>query len=195
MAYNFLQRLLGAERARAILVSEYFPIKPKMRMLDIGCGTAEILHHLPADVDYVGFDASEAYICHAVRHFGDRGRFSAELVESATLDGLGRFDLVLAFGLLHHLGDEEVHSLFSLVANALDVGGKLVTIDPAYVDGQNPFARWLIGRDRGQNVRSPEGYAALAYEHFDDVRCNVHHDLLYIPYTHTVLECRATGMA
>ncbi|HXH72021.1 MAG TPA: class I SAM-dependent methyltransferase [Mariprofundaceae bacterium] len=189
--YNLMQNLVGAEKARRILVREFFPQRSGMRMLDIGCGTAEILRHLPADTRYSGFDASEPYIDYARQHFGSRGSFRAELVERATLSELGRFDLVLAFGLLHHLDDDAAAALFGLAAEALDQGGKLVTIDPTYVDGQHPLARWMIGKDRGQNIRTPDEYAALARRHFGDVACHVRHDLLYIPYSHTILECRS----
>jgi len=187
--YNMAQRLVGAEKARRQLVNDYFPAMAGLRMLDIGCGTAEILQHLPDDMSYYGFDASEAYIGKAGQRFGTRGTFRAELVREAVLDDLEAFDVILAFGLLHHLDDNEADALFKLAATALKSGGKLVTIDPAYVAGQHPLARWIISKDRGQNIRTPEAYSALAGKHFQQVTTSVRHDLLYIPYSHAILEC------
>jgi len=189
-AYNLLQNVLGAEKARAILVRDYFPIKPGMRMLDIGCGTAEILRHLPADVEYVGFDASEAYIAQARSRFGGRGEFHAGLVGRTTLSELGAFDFVMAFGVLHHLDDAEADALFALARQALKDDGVLITIDPCYVPGQHTVAHWLISKDRGQNVRDEAGYRQLAAAHFPDVRSTPRHDLLRVPYTYLVLEGR-----
>lgn len=188
--YNAVQQALGAERARKILVRDYFPEKHGLRMLDIGCGTAEILKHLPPDIVYEGFDASEAYIAQARSRFGNRGRFHAELVQEATFSEAGRFDLVLAFGLLHHLDDGQAHALFALAGNALSEHGVLITMDPCYAQGQSHIARWIISKDRGQNVRYPEQYRSLAGNHFSYVREHLRQDMLYIPYTHLVLTCR-----
>jgi len=187
--YNLAQRLVGAEKARHKLVQDYFPSEGGYRMLDIGCGTAEILRHLPADIDYVGFDASEAYIAEARERFGARGAFRAELVREATLAEIGAFDLVLAFGLLHHLDDTEARTVFSLAHRALKPCGRVITVDPVYVEGQNPLARWVIGQDRGRNIRSADGYASLAREEFNEVATSVRHDMLNIPYSHLILDC------
>jgi len=191
--YNFMQWLVGAEKARKRLVNDYFPLKPGMRILDIGCGTAEILRHLPEDIVYTGFDASEAYIRQAKDRFGSRGEFHAELVEQSTFRELGSFDLIFAFGLLHHLDDDAALALFELAKRGLKPEGKLVTIDPCYTDGQHPLARWMISKDRGRSIRTPEGYMALANSHFEHIECNVRHDMLHIPYSHTILECFASG--
>ncbi|TLS74921.1 class I SAM-dependent methyltransferase [Mariprofundus erugo] len=190
LIYNLAQRMVGAEKARHILVQDYFPAQNRYRMLDIGCGTAEILRHLPTAIDYHGFDASEAYIQQAVRLFGNRGTFRAELVREATLDELGSFDLILAFGLLHHLGDDEAGMLFQLASHALAPGGKLLTIDPTYVAGQNSMAKWIISKDRGQCIRSPEHYSSLASQQFARVNTMIRHDMLRIPYSHCILECQ-----
>jgi len=187
--YNLAQRMVGAERARRMLVRDFFPPMQGRSMLDIGCGTAEILRHLPEQMEYSGFDASEAYIAEAKRAFGHRGSFRAELVSAATLDGMQPFDVVLAFGLLHHLGDDDAASLFRLAARALKPGGVLITMDPTFAPGQHPMAHWLISRDRGRCVRRPEEYQALAEACFPVVRTHLRHDMLNVPYSHTVMQC------
>jgi len=189
--YNLAQRMVGAEKARRMLVHDYFPRQSHYRMLDIGCGTAEILRHLPTTIDYHGFDASEAYIRQAEQAFAGRGTFKAELVRQASLQTLEPFDIVMAFGLLHHLDDAEAATLFALAAQALKPGGKLITIDPVYAPGQSALARWIISKDRGERVRTPEAYKALAAGHFSRIDAQVRSDLLHIPYSHMILVCTA----
>jgi len=159
-------------------------------MLDIGCGTAEILSHLPDDIRYEGFDTSEAYIQKARKRFGHRGHFHAERVGSTSLKELGCFDVVLSFGVVHHLDDHEAETLFELAHQALVPGGVLVTIDPCFSPSQHSIARWLINHDRGQNVRNLQQYQSMAEKYFPSVHTVLHHDLLRIPYTYLILECR-----
>ncbi|MDQ6991891.1 MAG: class I SAM-dependent methyltransferase [Mariprofundus sp.] len=189
--YNLAQRMVGAEKARRLLVKDYFPNHGNFRMLDIGCGTAEILRHLPENIEYYGFDASDAYINKAKQAFGTRGTFRAELVREASLNDIEPFDIVMAFGLLHHLNDTEARRLFALAAQALKPGGSLITIDPTYTPEQRSFARWIISKDRGQCVRTPSNYQALASDHFSHIDLQVREDLLNIPYSHAILICKS----
>lgn len=188
--YNLSQNLLGAKKARKILVRDYFPSVSGLRMLDIGCGTAEILEVLPEDTDYTGFDLSEHYVEKARKRFGARGTFFAERVSKARLENIEPYDLVLAIGILHHLDDWEAKELFRMAAQALKPEGLLVTLDPVFSRRQSPVAKWIIRRDRGRNVREANGYERLARTGFQNVRVDVRHDLLWIPYTHAILQCR-----
>ena len=72
--YRFTQWAVGAGKLRNALVEEIIRIEPGLRIVDIGCGPADILEYLPG-VDYVGFDHSESYIASARSRFGERGRF------------------------------------------------------------------------------------------------------------------------
>jgi cyclopropane fatty-acyl-phospholipid synthase-like methyltransferase len=99
------------------------------------------------------------------------------------------FDVVLALGIIHHLDDAEAGQLFQIAYGALKEGGKLVTFDGVYANGQSTAARWLLARDRGEYVRSEREYVAIASQVFSKVRPSVRHDLLRIPYTHLILEC------
>jgi len=186
--YRFFQRLVGAPRARRVLADEYIRAKPGDRVLDIACGTAEILGFLP-EVDYLGFDRNEAYVRAARRTFGARGRFVAADVNEASPGSLGSFDAVLALGILHHLDDGEAVRLLRLAKSCLEPGGRLITFDTCLQDGQSPIARFFIDRDRGRNHRTEAGYVGLASGVFGSVRSVVRHDLLNIPYTHAVLVC------
>lgn len=121
----------------------------------------------------------------------DASRFECARVDSASLEGLGKFHLVIARGVLHHLDDGEAESLCKLARQALAPGGRLVTLDACYAVGQHRFAKMLIDRDRGRNVRDAAGYRALANRVFDDVTVEVRHDLMRVPYTHCSLEARA----
>lgn len=170
-------------------VSQYVRPEPGQRVLDIGCGPGDILEHLPA-VHYTGFDINEQYIAAARKRFGHRGRFFTGDVASVTItEERGSFDLALATGVLHHLDDQRACSLLRLAHLALRPGGRLITYDGCFVKGQPRLARWVVSKDRGRYVRSPEKYLELVRPFFAQVTATVRHDLLRIPYTHLILAC------
>lgn len=185
--YDFFQSLMGADRARRELVNKHIRPSEGMRLLDIGCGTARILDYLPP-LTYLGFDLSQEYIEEALTRYHGRGTFRCAMVEEATLNDDPPFDVVLAVGVLHHLDDESVLRLLSLAKSALKDGGRLVTIDPCFDKDQSPIARFLVGKDRGQNVRSAVQYRELGCNIFEQVTGDVKHRS-WIPYTHWIMEC------
>jgi len=190
LAYNTFQMLVGASRARGIFVEDYLDIKKVSRLLDIGCGTAELLQHLPATIHYVGFDASERYIETAKRKFNHRhAEFIADQVAGNLLAAYETFDRVIATGLLHHLGDNEVLHLFQLAKEVLGGEGFFASIDPCYEKNQSLISKMIVDRDRGKNIRTLADYKHLAESVFDHVAIHHRNDLLRIPYDHAVLVC------
>src|SRR3954468_18558984 len=127
VVYDTLQDIMGAQRLRRELVDEFVRPWPGCRVLDIGCGTAEILQFLPASTEYWGYDISKAYIEAAQRRFGTRGKFVCKHVAREDLTELPRFDVVLAMGVLHHLDDDVAADLFALAHQGLAEGGRIVT--------------------------------------------------------------------
>ncbi|MAR12693.1 MAG: hypothetical protein CL681_22360, partial [Blastopirellula sp.] len=156
--YNAVQKILGESKAREKFVTQYVKPNSGDRILDIGCGTARILEHLPLDIDYVGFDQNVNYISEAKRRYGSRGKFYLAEIDDSSLGVEGKFDIVLANGVMHHLEDSDLESFTRLARLALKPDGRLITIDGVYVDEQNPIARYLISIDRGKYVRDAKGY-------------------------------------
>lgn len=186
--YSLLQSLMGAHRSRRHFVVSYLKPFFGMKILDLGCGPADILGYLP-DVDYWGYDISEAYIAQARKRFGKRGRFNCRQLQVEDLAVLPKFDVVLALGLLHHLDDSVAVSVLQLAHEALQPGGRLLTIDPCLDPSQDSVARFLVRNDRGQNVRNKEGYKELTDRVFSPLRVEVRHQA-WIPYTHCFIECQ-----
>ena len=190
LVYGTFQNIMGAKRGRERFVRESIRPFPGMRVLDLGCGPAEILGAMPNDVAYVGYDMSPHYIASAQRKFGTRGDFHCRLLEQTEVATLELFDLVMGLGVLHHLDDTTARQFMAIAKAALNQGGRILTLDPCVAAGQNPIARFLIARDRGQHVRNAEGYLALADGTGLDATGKVVHQA-WIPYTHWIMECRA----
>jgi SAM-dependent methyltransferase len=186
--YSLFARAVGAERGRRLHIERYVRARAGDRVLDIGCGPADMLKALPA-VEYVGFDSSAAYIESARKRFGPRGQFHVERLGLDEIRKYAGFDLVLATGVLHHLNDSEAVELFRVAQAALKPGGRLVTLDGCFKPGQSRIARQLLEMDRGEHVREEAAYVALARRVFPRVDHCVTTDLLRIPYTHLILEC------
>jgi SAM-dependent methyltransferase len=186
--YRILHGILGTHRMRRHYVDEFVKPAPGSRVVDIGCGTADILNYLPA-VDYFGVDYNAHYINHNRRRF-PRAQFHVASVSTDLDKLLPRADLVFANALLHHLDDAEADALFSCAKQLLSVRGRLCTLDNYTYPGQNPISRCLIANDRGKHVRSREGYERLAAPHFREIRCETSSRLLNFPYDIVMFEFR-----
>lgn len=188
VVYSCFQSLMGAHNSRRSFVSKYVKPFPGMKILDIGCGPADILAYME-DVQYWGIDIDEAYIEQAKKKFGARGTFCCAELTLDKVEELPKFDVVLASGLLHHLDDLTATVLLKLASRALlRPDGRLITIDPCLDPSQNFISEFLVRHDRGQNVRTKPAYEKLVENLFSSSRATVSH-IAWVPYTHCIMEC------
>lgn len=186
--YRALQATLRRSDGLEQIASRHVAPTRGNRVLDIGCGTADILPFL-GDVEYVGFDPSHRYVGWAESRYGPHHRFFVGSIADVDPESLGMFDRVIAIGVLHHLDPGTAITLFAKAAAVLEGDGVLVTIDPCVVPGQSRVARWLIERDRGGFVRGPNEYRSAAQAVFSFVDLEVRDDLARVPYTHAIMRC------
>lgn len=187
--YSWFANCIGGD-ARSVYTREYVRPVPGERIVDIGCGPADIVSELPDGVEYVGIDMSPEYIEAARARFGHRASFYCQSISSEIGVRLAPFDIAMANGVLHHLDDAQALDLLKLARASLTAGGRLVTLDGCYLPSQPAIARWLLKMDRGKHVRALEAYVELARREFGAVVPHLRQDLLRIPYTHLIMECR-----
>lgn len=187
-AYDVLMDVLGAKRMRREIIEQYVRPRPHERILDVGCGTGTLVEFIPKGIAYLGVDLSREYIEAAIRRYGDRASFRVGDAGRLSLDPEERFDIVLAFGLLHHLDDDEAGCLARTIRDLLKPDGRFVTVDNCFTQDQSSIARAIIRRDRGRNVRTPSEYETILRKAFGRVSSEIRHDLLRIPYTHVIIQ-------
>lgn len=190
-AYDLMQKIVGGNNVRRYLAEKYVRPAAGQRILDIGCGPGSMLPYLAVapGIEYVGIDSNPDYVQRARERYGSAGVFHCSSITQPVGSKLSAFHVAVGFGILHHLEDEETLSLFRLAFDALVPGGRLVTLDGCYRDGQHPMAYWMNRFDRGKNVRTLEEYTALANRVFARVEAFDYCGRLRFPLDHAVLVC------
>jgi 2-polyprenyl-3-methyl-5-hydroxy-6-metoxy-1,4-benzoquinol methylase len=164
-------------------------VKQEDRILDIECGTGDILNSLP-HVQYGGFDINEKYIATAKRRFKGQGEFVCAGVHEYIICGQNSFDIVLAAGVLHHLDDSACTKLFLLAHKSLRPRGRLITLDGLFTPEQSCLEAFFFAKDRGRFVGQEKEYIALAKTCFTYVKSIIRSGQIRLPFSHIALECR-----
>ena len=170
--YDLSQNLLLAYKLRNNKILENFNFDKKNKILDIGCGTGNILKILPKKVNYFGFDNNSKCINFAKKkysnHFFYEGYF-----DNKTKKTIPNVDLVIMNAVLHHLNDGQIYELLPIIKSKLDKNGKIICIDPFYStdiknlkDYSKKFRNLIASFDRGNYVRTKKQYKKILETNF-----------------------------
>jgi len=188
--YNLLQDAIGGNALRRRFIQSHVRAKAGDKVIDIGCGPAQILPWLP-DVEYLGFDVNPSYIASAKWTHGDKGTFVVGDTKSLWDDSRFRnADIAIGLGILHHLDDDDAAHCIRFAHHAMKHGGRFVCLDACWVSNQGFLSRYIMSQDRGQNVRTEQAYRQLAARVFKNVDAWVDTKPMRIPYVTVVLECQ-----
>jgi 2-polyprenyl-3-methyl-5-hydroxy-6-metoxy-1,4-benzoquinol methylase len=188
--YTMFQKLVRGTDFYDDYVEKYIRPWPGCRILDVGCGPADLANYLSHDVDYTGLDANSRYIRAGEKKYTRSGaHFVCKPVRELTPDSFADFDIVVGTGVLHHLRDPEATLFFQLAKSWLSPGGRVVTLDGCYCPGQSLAALLLLKFDRGRHIRNEQGYRSLCGTGFRTVDVAIRHDMFRFPYSCIVFEC------
>jgi SAM-dependent methyltransferase len=190
LLYNLFQDAIGGNALRQRFIRNHVRANPGDKVIDIGCGPAQILPWLP-EVDYLGFDTNPACIASAKQMQPDRGTFVVGNTESLWDDSRFRdADVVIGLGILHHLGDKEAEHCVRFAHRSLKQGGRFVCFEACWVPGQGFLSRYIMSKDPGQNIRTEQMYRQLVGDVFKNVNAWIDTNPLRIPYVMIFLECQ-----
>lgn len=191
--YRLSQKVFGKNKLYKILLKEYIKQKEGDSILDIGCGTADIVEFLAEKINYVGFDVNPRYINYAKNKFisnKNKIKLYNKRVNEADAKAFEKFDFIISIGVVHHLNDLEAINLFKLGFELLKPGGNIITVDPTVNDADSKIAKFITKRDRGEHVRLANQYKIIANKVFKNVSVIVRKDLLYISQSNCITICK-----
>ena len=131
--YDPILRLIGADAAKQQLI-EQADLQPGQRVLDVGCGTGDLLVLIAKrhpDVEVIGLDPDPKALTRARRKL-DRAGLSAQLDQgfSDELPYQDRsLDRVFSSFMFHHLGSDEKAKTLAEIRRVLNPAGRLHLLD------------------------------------------------------------------
>ena len=184
--------LFGLSRLK--LYAKYLPYTPGVKILDLGCGPASSVKFFKSN-DYLGIDVSNEYInkaksCHPDYNFQNID-FST-LNKASMLVPVGGFNLILAYGLIHHLSNDPVELFFDKAYEVLAPGGHMVCFDGCLHENQSTVKKKIILADRGKFIRTSREYASLAKKSNFVCECTIEEKALLIPYSLHIMSAKKT---
>lgn len=153
-----------AERKLAPLFA-HNDVTAARRVLDVGCGPGTNTHHFKG-ADYLGIDFNPAYIESARRRHG-REFIVADVTKYEVSDE-GRFDLILANSLFHHIETETTRRILAHLGTLLAPDGHVHIFDLVLPERPS-LARMLARADRGDYPRPLEEWRTIFTEAFEPV--------------------------
>ena len=162
-------------------------VKKNLSILDIGCGPGNMIKYLSFN-KYFGFDSDKKYISYASKKYKDCN-FFCEIFSKSSINKIDKVDVVMLFGLLHHISNNEALELLENVKLTLKKNSKIVILDPVFIESQNPIAKFLIKNDRGNFVRTADEYQEIFKQTNLRTSYKIYHQKI-VPYTHIVSEIK-----
>jgi SAM-dependent methyltransferase len=189
LAFDLHQKVVGGGDSKRRFVEEYVQPQATQRVLDIGCGTGALRALMPQGTTYLGVEISPAYVEAARSRFGDASEFVCADLRTFELPAGHKFDLVMAYGVFHHLDDDAARRAVALAATALGERGRLVIAEPCRLPrDQGWLERLLMWLDRGRFIRAVDEYTALIEDRFARITTDVVADSYHVPYTMVIVE-------
>ena len=188
--YDAYQSFVGVPRMRKYVIEKFFNYTKNCKVLDIGCAAGELLDFLRHEIHYTGFDKNEKCIELAKKRYTVRGNFICNDVNNMRELGLkeNECDIILIFGVLHHLNDREVYETLNFANKLLKPEGYVLSVDGVYLEKQSKMAKYILSKDRGKHVRHDNLYRQLAEKHFSKIETFIEKNLLRIPTDYIVMK-------
>ncbi|MGP0074396.1 MAG: class I SAM-dependent methyltransferase [Bryobacteraceae bacterium] len=164
--YDLIQTISGGRILRK-RVSRHFQVcSAGGYIIDAGGGTGAIRSVVPSGCHYVCLDVDPLKL----HDFYTLNKSGAAVLGSAAQMPFpdNSAEYIFAFGMCHHLTDEELNSALAEFRRALKPGGRLVLLEPVLAP-HRLASRILWRLDRGSNPRSADVVAALIQRHLQIV--------------------------
>jgi predicted TPR repeat methyltransferase len=154
-AYDFYQYIVGGVAYRKKLLSGLLNHK-SLTFVDLGCGTASMCSSIPDSYKYIGIDNWQPYLDKAADRFPNFRFMKEDLSRPGWSEKfeLNEPAIFSAFGLLHHLNDQQALEFMSETRSGMNQESVFFSVDPIITSHSSKISKWFAKNDRGKFLRS-----------------------------------------
>jgi len=183
----FLSVVGGGSRSFTTLVREYIRPDNYMSILDLCCGTSNILPYLEYS-EYIGIDLNVKNTEHCRKKYADKRNvhFINGDINPFLRSNEKQFDIILFLSGMHHFCDADLISCLRNVQRVLKPEGRLITIDGCLESDLPLIAKLMLKNDRGKYVRIKDAWIEIVSSVMPDIKFSIRRDLNKIPYNHII---------
>jgi len=156
--YKFQQSLGATDEFHKDIVSSEINLNKVRNVLDIGCGIgadSDLFNN--QSTNYLGIDLDARRIEFANQTFGTVNK-SFKQMSLNDLSIKEVYDLVLIFGVFHHLSDFEIENFLLKIKSNSNFFKKIILLDPVKLPNQKNITKFLHFLDIGGNIKTEKEY-------------------------------------
>lgn len=187
--YNLYQSLIGADSYLKKFAHTFLKDDSKqlIKVLDVGCGTSNIVKFFGNNIDYVGFDCSKKYIEYSRKKYPKFSFLNKSVLEK--IDTTQDFDVIISLGVMAALNDETLKDMCSILCTYANKNTKFLLADMNYSENASKLEKFLCKNERNSYIRGEQDYINILSQFFNIEK--IHHwDKVYrIPYHKVIFEC------
>ena len=128
--YNFYQFLIGSHSYLKNYKSKFLKLENGMKILDVGCGTSNILRFIDEKVEYFGVDCSKKYIDYCLKNFPEHRFINQSICKNLDIDE--NFDVIISKGVLAALSDVQLSEMLEVIVDLAKKNTKIILSDMNY---------------------------------------------------------------
>ena len=191
-AFNMYQKLIGGSaylhNYAKSFINPYIQDNTELNMLDLGCGTGNLLPFLKKNINYTGVDYSQDYINYAKKKFPSRKFICSSVTDELNLDT--HYDFIVCEAVITNLDDEKSAQTFENIKKYAKPDCHIIISDTNFGKNSTKFENFLYTHERGKYLRTKEQLTALISKHFKINNISeIDRAYRLIPYKKIVFEC------
>ena len=126
-------------------------------IVDVGAGSSKLYEFIRENITYISIEPNENYTQYAAKKFG-AANFKILNGGYEALKELRDYNLVIIFGVIHHMDDKNAKRMLDYAVKNLKKNGRVIVCDPCRHQKQGFLSKLLMDSDRGNYIRNFEQY-------------------------------------
>lgn len=189
--YNLYQQSIGCNRYLKKLTYEYIRPNTNSQILEIGCGTGNIIKYIQnsypnLNIDYTGIDISQKYIKYNIKKY-PKHKFIC--INNDSIINLNKkFDIILLEAVISGIDNKNINSIFSIIKNHSSQNTRIIISDTNYKTDAGFIKKFLYNNERNHFMRTKEQIIDLVSPHFKINNISEIKNPYIIPYEKLVFE-------